>query len=191
MRFRNDDGSLTELGQKLSERVYADFDTGTLYLKHNDKPILPNYNNQGYKLYHLKYKDAGGRNVRYALKQHRIIWWLAHNEEPLIVDHINGFKNDNRLVNLRAATYEQNKANISPAKVNKTGYVGVTRIKGGRYEARLGRERLGSFDTAVDAALAYMCAHSSRHGEFSIWNRHHYCKEPSYTLAPEYSPVTL
>lgn len=41
----------------------------------------------------------------------RIAWVLATGEQPLIVDHRNGVKHDNRWSNLRNGTSAQNNAN--------------------------------------------------------------------------------
>jgi hypothetical protein len=45
---------------------------------------------------------------------HRIAWALHHGEHPVDqLDHINGIKIDNRIVNLREATNSQNGKNLS------------------------------------------------------------------------------
>jgi hypothetical protein len=57
---------------------------------------------------------------------HRIAWALHHGKHPTDqLDHINGIKTDNRIVNLREATNSQNGKNLSLNKNNKTGYSGV------------------------------------------------------------------
>ena len=42
---------------------------------------------------------------------HRIAWFLAHNEQPNIIDHINGNTLDNRLCNLRNVDSSANQIN--------------------------------------------------------------------------------
>lgn len=42
---------------------------------------------------------------------HRIIWKLVTKEEPVIIDHINHVKDDNRFENLRSVTYQINNIN--------------------------------------------------------------------------------
>ena len=56
----------------------------------------------------LGYQQIGIDNVRYLL--HRIIWKMMYGNIPkkLHVDHMNGNKTDNRIVNLQLATNAQN-----------------------------------------------------------------------------------
>lgn len=43
---------------------------------------------------------------------HRIAWFLYYNQEPMgQIDHINGFRSDNRIVNLRVLTPRGNSSN--------------------------------------------------------------------------------
>jgi len=41
-------------------------------------------------------------------KVHRIIFMMHHGHFPQTIDHINGIKDDNRIENLRAATFSEN-----------------------------------------------------------------------------------
>jgi len=59
---------------------------------------------------------------------HRLIWKWVHNEEPDEVDHINGDRLDNRLINLRNAGRKTNSRNHKKVKHNTSGFTGVTRI---------------------------------------------------------------
>ena len=45
---------------------------------------------------------------------HRLAWIYIYGEIPdgLVIDHINGIRSDNRICNLRTATYQQNADNI-------------------------------------------------------------------------------
>jgi hypothetical protein len=60
------------------------------------------------------------------IRSHRIAWALYHGEWPENqIDHINGDKSDNRIVNLRKATNSQNGKNLPIKSNNKSGYPGV------------------------------------------------------------------
>lgn len=56
---------------------------------------------------------------------HRLIWKWIYNEEPNIIDHINGDKLDNRLVNLRDVDRGINARNRSKQANNTSGFTGV------------------------------------------------------------------
>lgn len=65
----------------------------------------------------------------------RVIWQLFNGEIPkgMLVDHVNLDKLDNRVVNLRLATYHQNATNRPLDKRNTSGFSGVReRVMGDR-----------------------------------------------------------
>lgn len=91
--------------------------------------------------------------------EHRLVWLWHHGYLPTkLIDHINGDPSDNRIENLREATYAENQQNRGKQKNNTSGYKGVTK-KGNRWMAqiRINGEKiyLGTFDTAYEAHLAY------------------------------------
>ena len=57
---------------------------------------------------------------------HRVAWFLHYSEQPVIIDHINGDKLDNRIVNLRNCTNKQNVINAKISKNNTSGITGVS-----------------------------------------------------------------
>jgi hypothetical protein len=102
---------------------------------------------------------------------HRLI---LQAERGVIVDHINGNGLDNRRCNLRATCNGSlSQLNRPCPKNNKSGFKGV-HIARGRYVARLQWNRrcihLGSFDSPVDAALAYNAKALELGGEFAWLN---------------------
>jgi hypothetical protein len=89
----------------------------------------------------------------------------------LEVDHINGNKLDNRKINLRLVTRQQNALNLSLAKNNKSGFKGVSWCNSSRkWKATIAyarqRYHLGFFNTPEAAYAAYRMASKRLHGEF-------------------------
>lgn len=104
---------------------------------------------------------------------HRLAWLYVHGTLPSDeIDHINGCRDDNRILNLRLATPTLNRENLHTAKKqNKSsGLLGVSRCLGNkdsRFRARItvgGKEiLLGRFDTADEAHAAYLAAKREHH----------------------------
>lgn len=100
---------------------------------------------------------------------HRVAWLLHYGAWPtLMLDHVNGVRNDNRIANLREATHSQQIANsigFSKRRLPK----GVWH-SGNRFTARIqldGVPRyLGSFANAELAHSAYCEAGNKYYGEF-------------------------
>ncbi len=107
------------------------------------------------------------------VKAHRIVWALHYGSWPADqLDHINMDRKDNRPVNLREATNEQNQRNRACRAGSLTGVKGVKFDRArGKFMARItvsGKEmHLGRFDTLNEASLAYAEAAKSLHGEFA------------------------
>jgi len=99
-----------------------------------------------------------GANGRY-LKAHRVCWKLHHGEDPVVVDHINGDRSDNRICNLRSVDTTTNLRNRARSAKNTLGVSGVywdTRNAVWRAHISDGvkKRHLGSFPTIIDAVAA-------------------------------------
>ena len=99
----------------------------------------------------VRLPDGTKVNVR----MHRVICPPAAGE---VIDHLNGDGLDNRRSNLRSSTHALN-IHRSRRAGKISGFKGVSRTRGGKWEARLkfGQVRLrkGPFATASEAAKAY------------------------------------
>lgn len=101
--------------------------------------------------------------------------FLMGEPEGMTVDHVDGNGLHNTRNNLRICTHAQNQANRKGLqKNNTTGFVGVVRRRSGRYGAEIKHEgkkiRLGTFDSAIEAAAARDKAAIQYHGEFAYLN---------------------
>lgn len=91
---------------------------------------------------------------------HRLIWFLFYGQHPIDeIDHINGIKTDNRIVNLRSVTGQQNSRNKKRPVSNTSGVMGVTwHRQAQRWQAVIhvdGKNKyLGLFENLEDAAQA-------------------------------------
>lgn len=92
---------------------------------------------------------------------HRLAWFYEHNEWPIAIDHIDGDKTNNKIVNLRSATYSQNLQNISKKTNAVSGLKGAYfHPKTKNWQSKImvnGKTKsLGYFKTAEEAHQAYI-----------------------------------
>lgn len=95
------------------------------------------------------------------IRMHRVIMGLEPGD-PVLVDHINGDRLDNRDENLRLATMSQNMRNRKINSVTITGAKGVS-FSRGKWQAYVS---LGSFLSLEDAKAARTYWAKIIHGEF-------------------------
>lgn len=103
---------------------------------------------------------------------HRLVWMMFNGVIPddLFIDHIDGDGVNNRLLNLRLATYTENNRN-SASRGGKSKYKGVYWFKrDSKWQAQLQvgdkKQHIGYFDNEEDAAEAYKRAASEIHKDF-------------------------
>ncbi len=105
--------------------------------------------------YGYKYITTSGKQYR----SHRLAWLYTYGEWPEIIDHINGDRGDNRIINLRSGNARLNSTNM---KYHREGHlVGATYVPAlKRYASALtinGKIKgLGTYLTAEEAHGAYM-----------------------------------
>lgn len=107
---------------------------------------------------------------------HRLVWALHYGQWPTFqIDHINGIKTDNRIINLRDVTCAVNQRNKVMRSNNVSGFTGVYWNKKSRkWQAavRINSKgfNLGGYDDIKDAIAARQRANdrlgfSPRHGK--------------------------
>ena len=110
-------------------------------------------------------------DVRYRV--HRLVYQFHYGDCPLMLDHIDGNKNNNAIENLRSATNKQNIANRKAVKTNKLGLKGVC-LDGKKYKASIkidGKsQHIGYFTNPKDAHMAYCQKAIEIYGEFAWTN---------------------
>lgn len=120
---------------------------------------------------HCRYGYLVVRVFRRTTKVHRIAWELHFGEPaPAVIDHVNGVRDDNRIVNLRACTHSQNLANKAH-RTDRSLLPGVKRAhKGPGYTATVSCNRrayyLGTYETQEAAHAAYVTKRRELFGEF-------------------------
>lgn len=99
-----------------------------------------------------------------SLRAHRVAWAIHHDSWPTNqLDHINGIRDDNRLLNLRVVTPSLNSQNMKLYKSNVSGVHGVYFVKkSSRWAAYIRHlnkpTHLGTFDRFEDAVAARRAA---------------------------------
>ena len=97
---------------------------------------------------------------------------MVYGELPLMLDHINRIKDDNRIENLRPCTFSQNSINKDIQKNNTSGVVGVRWHKfNKKWFSTIsvnGKEKhLGYFKDKQDAIKVRLEAEKIHYGEYA------------------------
>jgi len=119
---------------------------------------------------------SGHRQIKIDMTQyvaHRLAWLLITGSEPKHeIDHINGYRDDNRFVNLREATDAQNAQNRAMQRNNKSGVKGVcwypSRSLWQAYISAFGkRKTIGYFKSLEEAERARKLHEAALHRNFA------------------------
>jgi len=133
--------------------VYDEFSGKFICKKSYHKKIIPSME-VGY-VNSLGYIEVAFKGKRYL--GHRVAWFLYYNKHAeKVIDHINGDRKDNRIVNLRDVSQRQN----TVYGLKKKGLVGVRyKPRINKWEARITSDKksiyLGVFPTEIKAYEAY------------------------------------
>ncbi len=124
--------------------------------------------------------DNGYVRIRFEGKMwraHRLAWLYVHGTLPEFpIDHVNGNRRDNRIVNLRAATVRVNNENIRSAKATSiVGLLGVSPGRRGGFTATIKTELaghtvqlyLGLYESEAVAHAVYLDAKAKLHAGYS------------------------
>lgn len=112
-------------------------------------------------------------------KSHRLAWVITYGELPdSDIDHINGDGLDNRVINLRSVSHQENMKNQKLRNTNKSGICGVFLNKPtGKWQVQITvdgkKKHLGlfsDFDSSVAARKAADISHGyhQNHGSSSL-----------------------
>lgn len=102
-------------------------------------------------------------------RAHRLAWQLFYGVAPEgLLDHRDGDRSNNRIVNLRPSCVAKNAQNLRVShKDSSTGFLGVERYGATRFMARIClngiRHKIGVFDTPELAHVAYVDAKRKLH----------------------------
>jgi len=108
-------------------------------------------------------------------QEHRLIWFMFHNEWPDTIDHIDGNGKNNTLENLRSCSQACNIANSRKIKVGSSKYKGVCFYKRrGNWVANIMKDRvnffIGYYTTESEAAQAYNVKAKELFGDYALLN---------------------
>ncbi|WP_425281364.1 HNH endonuclease [Pectobacterium odoriferum] len=106
-------------------------------------------------------------------RAHRLAWLVSYGEWPLLqIDHVNGIRHDNRLINLRMCSHSENCQNTKIRADNISNIKGVTwHNRENKWRVSIGvsgrRIVLGMFKEIEFAELVASEARDKYHGTFA------------------------
>lgn len=157
------------------------YDSETGIVSNKGKPIGSSRKNRNdptsYLVVSLRLDSTyQGCSLSYTTYAHILAWYLSSGEWPTVyVDHIDGNGTNNRLANLRPATYKQNVGNRHKMRRKVSSrYKGVCKVKN-RWRAYIYHDykmiNLGYHSTQVEAARAYNTKAKEIWGEYAKLNQ--------------------
>lgn len=125
--------------------------------RHAGRPALT-ANSAGYRV---------GSILNIMSRAHVVAWMISYGVKPILIDHINGDRSDNRLSNPRNVDATGNSRNTARQARNRSGSTGVRQRPNGKWEANIGIagrfKFIGHFETFAEASDARKRA-AAEHG---------------------------
>ena len=158
------------------DKRYSISSDGAIYSNISNKMLSVHTNNYGYKRVGL---STNGINKKYLVHRLVALSFFLDYSDKLVVDHIDGNKDNNSVSNLRMATISQNQANSCKQPNTYSKYKGVTWDKhknmwtsfiSQTINGKRKHIRIGLFTTEKDAALAYDKSAIEAFGDFAKTN---------------------
>lgn len=158
----------------LRQLLHYDADTGAMIWRERTPDFFPE---AGHRAEHnaakwnalwaglpaLSYQSRGGYLVGSIFHKkflaHRVAFAICHDRWPTFVDHINGIRTDNRVINLREVSRRENQMNQRRNTTNTSGHMGVSFNNAAKKWVayiKVGGQHLhlGSFSMMCDAITA-------------------------------------
>lgn len=105
-----------DLQTYIKKHFSYDLETGII-TRNDRKNSNGSYDKDGYLIIKIKKKQ---------IKAHRLAWFLYYGEFPLLeIDHINRIRTDNRIINLREVTRQENIKNTTKKINPETKVMGI------------------------------------------------------------------
>jgi len=169
-----------EMDEYIRENLRYDPETGHLWWiklseckfgrRDLDKPVGT------YSKGYLQFFLPTSKGKRKILQVHRVAFFLYYDYWPEgLIDHINMVRGDNRIENLRVATYQQNNVNSRSQKNSLSSYKGAYFVKStGKWRSCVGFNNkvlsFGTYASEEEAARAYDKAARELFGDYARLN---------------------
>lgn len=167
------------LEKLLVEYTRYDKETGKVFWKKSPSARAPIGKEVGALVDGYYYSQITYSGYRYRFPLHKVVWFWEKGYYPKgIVDHKNMDRGDNRIENLRLATYSDNNRNRFYGK-GSSKYQGVHfHSKNKNWIAQITKDKknihIGCFETELEAAKAYDKKAIELFGEFAYTNLERY-----------------
>ena len=134
---------------------YLIYEDGRVWSKKSNKFLKPTTGGIGYKQVMLCNE---GKHKRHSIHRLIALHYIPNPQNKKCVDHINRIRSDNRLDNLRWATYSENGQNRTINKDNTSGHTNISYMKSRDswvFEKRINKKRTTKEFKSKTDALCY------------------------------------